>query len=436
MGTDKAVTIVELKAENVKRLKAVTVRPDGKPLVCIGGRNGQGKSSLLDSLSYALGGKAQQCERPVREGTEKAEICITLSNGLVVKRIIRPDGKGQVIVSNAEGALFPSPQTVLDGLYGQLTLDPLAFMRMDAKRQAQTLRDLVGLDLSALDGQYAWTYETRTEVNREVNRLEGQLAGMPLHEAPETEVSLSDLAARLQEAERTNAGNARVRMLPDSIEKEVVALEGQIDAITEQVRQLQNKKAELAEQCKEKYERLLDARQAALQVKDINTDNLRQQIQQAEQTNAKVRQNYARSAGIKMLLSKQAESEALTKRLEEISADKSAMLAAAKFPVDGLAFSADGVNYNGIPLEQCSSAEQLRISVAMAFAMQPELRIALIRDGSLLDSDSLRIVAEIARDAGGEVWVERVGRGEECAVIIEDGEVAEDRTAVAKEANQ
>ena len=47
--------IVELRAENVKRLSAVTIRPTG-PVVEITGKNEAGKSSVLDSIWMALGG--------------------------------------------------------------------------------------------------------------------------------------------------------------------------------------------------------------------------------------------------------------------------------------------------------------------------------------------------------------------------------------------
>ena len=49
--------IIKLETENVKRIKTACIEPDGS-MVVIGGRNGQGKSSALDSIAYAIGGKA------------------------------------------------------------------------------------------------------------------------------------------------------------------------------------------------------------------------------------------------------------------------------------------------------------------------------------------------------------------------------------------
>jgi hypothetical protein len=76
-----------------------------------------------------------------------------------------------------------------------------------------------------------------------------------------------------------------------------------------------------------------------------------------------------------------------------------------------------------VPFAQGSSAEQLRVSVAMGLAMNPRLGVLLIRDASLLDDDSMAIVAEMAATANAQVWLERVGDGAECSVVIEDGSV-------------
>ncbi len=94
-------------------------------------------------------------------------------------------------------------------------------------------------------------------------------------------------------------------------------------------------------------------------------------------------------------------------------------------PVPGLGFSETEVTLNGIPLSQSSSAEQLRVGLAIAIAANPNMKVMLIRDGSLLDEDSLRLVEESAKAAGAQVWIERVS-STGCTVVIEDGQVKED----------
>jgi hypothetical protein len=94
-------------------------------------------------------------------------------------------------------------------------------------------------------------------------------------------------------------------------------------------------------------------------------------------------------------------------------------------PVTGLGLSEDGVTLNGLPLDQASAAEQLRVSVAIGIAMNPRLRVLLLRDASLLDRDSLALLADMAKAAGAQVWLERVEDDSATAVVIEDGMVKE-----------
>ena len=92
--------------------------------------------------------------------------------------------------------------------------------------------------------------------------------------------------------------------------------------------------------------------------------------------------------------------------------------------MDGLGFDEDGVTYNGIPFAQASSAEQIRVSLAMAMALNPELKVLRIKDGSLLDGDAMEAIREQIVERDFQLWIERVGDADAGAVIIEDGEVA------------
>ena len=106
-----------------------------------------------------------------------------------------------------------------------------------------------------------------------------------------------------------------------------------------------------------------------------------------------------------------AQAEAATSRLH------------AEFPVDGLGFDESGVTYQGVPFKQASSAEQLRVSLAMAIALNPKLRVIRIADGSLLDSDNLALIEAAAKESDYQVWIEMVGDGNGRGIVIEDGEV-------------
>ncbi|RLA39734.1 MAG: hypothetical protein DRR06_18630, partial [Gammaproteobacteria bacterium] len=152
---------------------------------------------------------------------------------------------------------------------------------------------------------------------------------------------------------------------------------------------------------------------------------IRERLTGMEAINAIVRANAHRETVAAELAAKRKESGALSAKLKAIDKAKAAAISSAEYPVDGLGFDGDGyLTLAGVPFDQASSAEQLRVSVAMGLALNPELRVLLVRDGSLLDEDSLRMVAEMAAEADAQVWVERVEEDDHVGVLIEDGRVA------------
>jgi len=152
----KSLRIVSLSAENVKRLRAVSIKPDGS-IIEITGKNGAGKTSVLDSITMALGGKSAQPSKPIRKGCTRAEVVVDLGE-IIVKRTWTSDDKSYLSVESSDGSKFPSPQAILDKLVGELTFDPLAFSRMQARDQVATLKKVAGLDFTDLYRQRQAAY--------------------------------------------------------------------------------------------------------------------------------------------------------------------------------------------------------------------------------------------------------------------------------------
>ena len=115
----------------------------------------------------------------------------------------------------------------------------------------------------------------------------------------------------------------------------------------------------------------------------------------------------------------------IVERMEARDAEKRAAVAAAKFPVEGLGFGDGIVMLNGVPFDQASAAETLKVSVAIGMAANPKLRVILIRDGSLLDEDSRAQISAMAKESDYQLWIEVAGRGEATGFVIEDGQVVE-----------
>lgn len=405
--------IIGLEAENTMRLRAVEVKPD-RNLNVIGGNNGNGKTSLLDSIQWALGGKRGIATRPIRDGENRAVVRLDLGEEmaqyhveLILERIGDSNEYKQTLkIKDANGIGQSSPQKILDGVLSGLTFDPLAFCNMERKAQLETLKSVLGLDFTESDAKRKQAFESRTVVGREVKRLQGALAESTLDpSAPDEEVSIVDASEALNAA---NEAERKRNRLADEIRatKEIVA--------------------ELQEQLAERIESLGKYEAAFSNLPEpANIEALQAAVRSVESTNAKVRGNKAHKKLAAQLAEAEAQQGELTKQIEEIDAAKTEAIASAQCPVEGLAFTDEGVTFNGIPFEQASGAERLRVSMAMAIAMNPKLRVCLIRDGSLLDENGIELVRDLAQKHDMQVFLERVGKGGECSLIIEDGGIAE-----------
>jgi len=418
------IKIVELQSENVKRLRAVTITPQGNTVV-IAGDNEQGKSSALDSIQYAFDGKRSIPSDPVRHGEESATINIKLSNGLTVTRTITPEGKSQLVVKNADGHRMSSPQSILDAMTGSIAFDPLEFSRMKSKDQARTVRELLGLDFTELDQRRDGLYNQRTDVNREAKRLEGVVLTYSHDpDTPDEEVLIADLSVELERRRTVNRDNqSRRDGLATQIQTQEAKLE-RLAGIQQQIEELRKAEQELNGSI-DANQKVLDADAIGIEkLKDLDTQFVVGQISSAEDTNAKVRANQAFQQASEQAKAKNQESAKLTEQIESIDQDKQKQLTAADMPVPGLSFDESGVQLDGVPLEQASSAQKLKTSIAMGIAMNPELRVQLIREGSALDGKSMKIVEDMAEQHDMQIWIERVGQDADATVIIEDGQVA------------
>ncbi len=409
--------VIKLRSENVKKLRAVEIIPD-ENVVIISGKNGAGKTSVLDSIYYALTGKIP--EKPIREGEDRAEIVLDMDN-YVIRRTITEKGS-YLKVENQDGASFQSPQTMLNNMLGKLTFDPLEFTRMEKQKQRGVLLDLLNIDFGVLDKEKGLLYDERTMVGREVKKLKGQIDGFEVIEGPvpDDEVNVSALVEQMEGlSDRITAIEDRKRRFKEK--------EGVIEWMKGDIRRME---AEI-----EKQKKLLGVEEAeAEKLKlELANDNLEaiqiekarvaETIRTANGTNDKIRKVKEFKAVKAECDKSQAEYDQLSRKIEDIDNQKIAQIKGAKMPISGLSFDESGVLYNGIPFEQLSSAEQLKISVAMAMAMNPQIRIIRITDGSLLDSQSLQVIRDLANGNDYQVWIEQVDETGQAGIYIEDGEV-------------
>jgi hypothetical protein len=414
--TNRGLRVVKLSAENYKRLSAVEITPDlDAATVTIAGRNAQGKSSVLDAIWAALSNTAAArgttTTRPIRDGEKTARVTVDLGD-IIVTRKWEGD-KNTLIVESADGARFPSPQKMLDDLIGRLSFDPLAFASLPAKAQQAELLNLVELPFNPVElaAKRKGLFDQRADIGREGKQLKGQLDGYPLPAAdlPEAELSVSQLVSELRAAQ----GQEQARVDAERGAERAA----RVIAEAEETLKIARRDLEVAQ---ERLTGLPEMRDLAASLSAIET-----QIDNAESINNSVRTEAERKRIEEKSNAKRLEYKSLTSQIEQLDKSKSAALSNAKFPVDGLGFDDDGVTYNGVPFAQASSAERLRVSVAMAMALNPKIRVIRIADGSLLDSENLAVIEAMAAEQGFQVWIEVVDETGAIGVVIEDGAVKE-----------
>lgn len=422
--TDKPLKIISLQAENVKRLVAVRIDPKGN-LVQITGKNAQGKTSVLDSIWWALAGAGNVQNAPIRKGQNKAVIKLDLGEVVVTRTFTkREDGTAgtSIMVENADGARFPSPQRLLDSLLGSLTFDPLAFARMKPKEQFDALKGFVpDVDFAAIERANKADFDKRTAVNRRAKELAAQAAAI---QVPATvPVAKIDEAALVDELAAVGEHNAQIELRKGNREKastEIAAKRERAEAARHEAFKLNEEAERLEEEAAALEKKLTDA-PALPEPKD--QAEVRRRLDEAKRTNALVDQASRRRLLLDEAAATEAQAEALTAAMQAREQEKREKIAAAKLPVDGLGFGDEAITFNGLPFDQASDAEQLRVSCAIAMASNPRLRVIRVRDGSLLDEDAMALLAKMADDHDMQVWCERVDSSGKVGFVLEDGQV-------------
>ena len=402
--------IVGLEVENYGRIKAVTLEPDATGAVIISGRNAQGKTSLMNAIWAALGGRAgNNAAKPVRDGAEQAKVTVDLGD-MVVTRIWRNDSTN-LEVRSKEGAVYKSPQALLDGFIGKLSFDPLAFTRLKDREQKEALLQLVDIDidLDALQAEREALFAERTSVGQERKRLGDVVVDESL---PVDEKSAADLIARIREAGDQRAEASRLAQARDAAGEAAEQLSVRMKELVAELDAAQRRHHELGDQLAQLPEL-------------VDVAPLEAELEQIDATNSVIRENNAARTIKAAAVGFEKQREELTNAINKLDGQKADALGRAVFPVPGLGFDADGVTFNSVPFAQASSAEQIRVSMAMAIASNPKLRVVRVMDGSLLDDDGMKVITDLAAEHDFQVWIERVANGDGVGFVIEDGELAD-----------
>jgi hypothetical protein len=426
--------IVELLVENIMKVRVAHIKPKHN-VIQLTGKNGQGKTSVLRAIAWALTGTSDIPTQPIRAGQRVGSIKMDLGDLVVTRHFTRVEEdkstKGNTYITKltVEGKKreqFRSPQTVLDALMGKISFDPLAFIRMGQqtggdKKQLETLRELVtfDIDIDELDRQQEADYEERKVAGREIDSRTPRLAAMtkPQEGLPAEPIDTSEITKRLEGAANHNSvvtakrqEKARLEEQAAGALREAQRLHDEAISLLDRAMAQDGRKYILSRQDDPEgsgeAQRLL-ALSAAITVGDeIDTAAVVQELTKANETNRAIQYVASYKVVEQELQVATEEWELLDKRIKARTQERAAAIARAKMPIDGLSIGNGEVLYKGLPFGQASNAEQIRVSMALAMASNPKLRVLRISDGSLLDSDSMDLITAAAEEHGFQVWIE------------------------------
>lgn len=429
--------VVALEAENIKRLKAVKLALKGKSFVVIGGMNEQGKTSLVDCIPIALGGKKYEPEEVIRRGESHGKIVLDLDEvnpdgdpiGLRATVVFTKKAGRKFILEAKDGFPFRSPQEILDQFFNRLTFDPLEFVRLDKDKQTEVVRKLAGIDFTQIDAEYQILYNDRSGLNRDLKNANAMITSVDIPEGtPEEPIDIKELITQRDAIQEDNAkNNDRLRKL-EQLRKDIQAKTITKNQIEHDIEDLMERLDKVQVELKEMVDKESDWTERSKAIEFKTTDVIDEQIAWAQRINALVEKRHLYSTAIESKKSIEQSINAKEEEMEAIKVQKTKMLADAKYPVPGFKIDSDGMLlYNDLPFSQASGMQQIDVAIDMALAINPRLKLALVREGSIIDLNNLKRIRDRVEANGGKLIMERTGKGPEMSVIIEEGEIVDNR---------
>lgn len=413
-----SIKINTLELENVKRIKAVKLEPTENGLTVIGGKNNNGKTSVLDAIAWALGGNKFKPSKATREGSMvPASLKVTLSNGLIVER----KGKASTLkVTDPTGK--KGSQKLLDEFIEELAINLPKFMNSDEKKKTDILLNVIGVgdELAKIENEYKELYSDRRALGRIRDEKSKFAKAMKFYpDAPSEPVSASELIRQQQEILARNGENAKKRERVAEFEYNMKLISDKINELTEKLASLQNEyDANLSD--------LEIARTEAKDLVDESTAELEMNIKNIEQINEKVRKNAEKQKALEEASELDDQYKEMTKKLGSLNEDKLKLLDNANLPLEGLSVEDGKITYKNQEWDNMSGSQQLKVATSIVRKLNPKCGFVLLDKLEQMDVDTLKEFGKWLEDEGLQAIATRVSTGDECSVIIEDGYVKSD----------
>ena len=403
---DESVKITSLELENVKRVKAVKLEPTENGLTVIGGKNNQGKTSVLDAIVWALGGDKYKPSQAKREGSMvDPHIHIELTNGIVVER----SGKnGTLKVTDSTGK--KAGQKLLSSFISTFALDMPKFIEASPKEKANTLLQIIGVgdELAKLDNQESIDYNRRTEIGRIADQKKKYADEMPQWDGvPDEIVSASELIQKQQDILARNAQRQQWIRDSSSLQEEAMRIEDKIEELKKQLHDIN--------------EKIKESNHSPAELAMESTEELEESISSIDAINAKVRDNLNKQKAEEDAKEYRDQYDKLTSDIETIRSNRMKLLDSAKMPLPGLSVDHGELTYKGQRWDNMSSSEQMIVATAIVRELNPKCGFVLLDKLEQMDVDTMNEFGGWLQKEGLQAIATRVSTGDECSIYIEDG---------------
>lgn len=394
-----AVKISEFQLENVKRIKAVQCEPTQNGITVIGGKNNQGKTSVLDSIAWALGGDRFRPSQAQREGSViPPYMKIKLSNGIIVERQGKNSSLKVIDPSGNKGG-----QQLLNEFIESFALNLPKFMEANAKEKADILLRIIGVGdkLFELEKEENEIYNSRHAIGQIAAQKQKYADEMAHYDGvPDDLLSASDLIQEQQAILLRNAENKKKR---------------------ERLSELREQKQRLQQALEECEKELKIAELSAAELEDRSTAELEENIQKIDEINVKIRSNLDKERAEEEAHRYQEQYNELSIKLENIRSEKKKLLESADLPLPGLSVEDGEITLNGMKWDNMSGSDQLKAATAIIRRLNPKCGFVLVDKLEQMDLDTLCDFGHWLEREGLQVIATRVSTGDECSIVIEDG---------------
>lgn len=429
----ESIKINKLEIENVKRIKAVKIEPTANGLTIVGGNNNQGKTSVLDSIAWALGGEKYRPSKAQRDGsTIPSTLHIVMSNGLIVER----KGKNSSLkVTDPTGN--KAGQQLLNEFVEQLALDLPKFMESSGKEKAQTLLKIIGVgdQLEVLDKKEKELYNNRLAIGQIADRKKKFADEQPYYpDAPKELVSPSELIKQQQEILARNGENQRKREQLNEITMNKHRVFDDIGRLDEQIATLQKQKEQLTEEYNQAVRDEETAQKTVMELQDESTAELEASLANIEEINRKVRANMDKDKAEDDALDYKNQYDTLSIEIDKTRKEKTDLLQSAELPLPDLSVKDGELIYKGQQWDNMSGSDRLKVSTAIVRKLNPKCGFVLLDKLEQMDLNTLQEFGAWLEQEGLQAIATRVSTGDECSIIIEDGYVKDETPSPQKKA--